>query len=67
VKLNEVNIEESIMEDEIDQFACSSDEWIVMKDLDFFLTVGSTDHPAKIDLMVRLSDKLVDTKSSRVQ
>jgi hypothetical protein len=67
VKLNEVNIEESIMEDEIDQFVFSSDEWIVMKDLDVFVMVGSTDHPAKIDSMVRLSDKLVDTKSLRVQ
>jgi hypothetical protein len=52
VKLNEVDIKESIMEDEIDQFVFSSDEWIVMKDLDVFVKVGSTDHPAKIDSMV---------------
>jgi len=63
VKLNEVDIKECIMEDEIDQFVFSSDEWIVMKDLDVFVKVGSTDHPAKIDLMVRLSEELADTKS----
>ena len=67
VKLNEVDIEESIMEDEIDQFVFSSDEWIVMKDLDVFVKIGITDHPAKIDSMVRLSDELVDTKSLRVR
>ena len=50
VKLNEVDIEESIMEDEIDQFVFSSDEWIVMKDLDVFVKIGITDHSAKIDL-----------------
>jgi hypothetical protein len=60
VKLNEVDIKECIMEDELDQFVFSSDEWIAMKDLDVFVTVGNTDHPAKIDSMVRLSDKLVD-------
>ena len=56
MKLNEVNIEESIMEDEIDQFVFSSDKWIVMKELDVFVTVGNTDHPTKIDSMVRLSE-----------
>jgi hypothetical protein len=40
--------------------------WIVMKDLAFFFKVGSTDHPAKIDSMVRLSEELVDTRSFRV-
>jgi hypothetical protein len=53
VKLNEVGIEEGIMEDEIDQFVFASDGWIVMKDLDVFVKVGNTDHPAKIDSMVR--------------
>jgi hypothetical protein len=48
------------LEDEIDQFDFSSDEWIVMKDLNVFVMVGSTDHSAKIDSMVRLSDELVD-------
>ena len=37
------------------------------KDLDYFVKVGSTDHPAKIDSMVRLSEELVDTKSLRVR
>lgn len=55
------------MEDEINQFVFSSDDWIVMKDLDVFVKVGSTDHPAKIDSMVRLSEELVDTKSLRVR
>jgi hypothetical protein len=45
------------MEDEIDQFVFASDGWIVIKDLDVFVKVGSTDHPAKIDLMVRLSEE----------
>ena len=67
MKLNEVDLEECIMEDEIDQFVFSSDGWIVMKDLDVFVKVGSTDHPAKIDSMVRLSEELVDTKSLRVR
>ncbi len=67
VKLNEVEIEEGIMEDENSQFVFSSDEWIVMKELDVFVTVGNTDHPAKIDSMVRLSEGLVDTKSMRVR
>ncbi len=67
MKLNEVDIKESLMEDEIDQYVFTSDEWIVMKDLDVFVTVGSTDCSAKIDSMVRLSDKLVDTKSLWVQ
>jgi len=66
VKLNEVDIEECMMENEIDQFVFVSDGWIVMKDLDVFITVGSTDHPAKIDSMVRLSEEFVDTKSLRV-
>ena len=67
VKLNEVDFEEGIMEDEIDQFVFSSDGWIVMKDLDIFVKVGNTDHPAKIDSMVRLSEELVDTNSLRVR
>ncbi len=67
LKLNEVDFEESIIENEIDQFVFVSDGWIVMKDLDVFVTVGSTDHPAKIDSMVRLSEELVDTKSLRVR
>ena len=29
--------------------------------------MGITDHPAKIDSMVRLSEELVDTKSLRVR
>ena len=32
-----------------------------MKDLDIFVKVGTTDHPAKIDSMVRLSEELVNT------
>ena len=38
-----------------------------MKDLDVFVKVGTTDHPAKIDSMVKLSEELVDTKSLRVR
>ena len=32
-----------------------------MKDLDVFVKVGITDHPVKIDSMVRLSEELVNT------
>jgi hypothetical protein len=39
----------------------------MMKDLDVFVKVGSTDHHAKIDSMVKLSEELVDTKSLRVR
>ncbi len=39
----------------------------VMKDLDVFVKVGSTDHSGKIDTMVRLSEELMDTKSLRVR
>ncbi len=39
----------------------------MMKDLDVFVMVGTTDQPAKIDSMVRLSEELVDTKSLRVR
>ncbi len=38
-----------------------------MKDLDVLVKVGTTDHPAKIDSLVRLSEELVDTKSLRVK
>ena len=37
-----------------------------MKDLDVFVMVGTTDHPAKIDSMVRSSEEFVYTKSLRV-
>ena len=63
MKLGKVDTEIGIMEDKIDHCVFLSDEWIVMKDLDVFVKVGSTDHPAKIDSMVRLSKELVDTKS----
>jgi hypothetical protein len=67
VKQDKVDTEIGIMEDEIDRCVFLSDEWIVMKDLDVFVKVGTTDHPAKIDSMVRLSDEFVDTKSVRVR
>ncbi len=63
----ELDLEEAIIEDDIDKLVLSSDDWIVMKDLDVFVKVGSTDQPAKIDSMVRLSEELVDTKSLRVR
>jgi hypothetical protein len=67
VKLNDIDTKEGVMEFEIDQFVFLSDEWILMKDLDVFVNVGSNDHPANIDSMVRLSVELVDTKSLMVQ
>ena len=38
--LNEVDIEEGLMEDEIDSCVFTSDEWIVMNDLDVFCQGG---------------------------
>jgi hypothetical protein len=67
VHFTELDLEEAIIEDDIDKFVFSSDEWIVMKDLDVFVKVGTTYHPAKIDSMVRLSEEFVDTKSLRVR
>ena len=63
----ELDLEEAIIEDDIDKLVFSSNDWIVMKDLDVFVKVGTTDHPAKIDSMVRLSEEFVDTKSLRVR
>ena len=63
----ELDLKEAIIEDDIDKLVFSSDDWIVMKDLDVFVKVGTTDHPAKIDSMVRLSEELVDTKLLRVK
>lgn len=67
VKLNEVDIEEVLTEDEFDRCIFTSDEWIVMKDFDVFVKVGTTNYPAKIDSMDRLSKELVDTKSLKVR
>ena len=67
VKLYRVHIEEGITEDEIDQFVCLTDEWIVKKDLDVLVKRGDTDHPAKIDSIVRLSNEFIVTKSMRVR
>ena len=67
VRLDEVNLEENIDEDEMMKYIFSSDEWIVVKDLDVFVNVGKADHPAKIDSIVGLSDDLVDTTSLRVR
>ena len=42
-------------------------DWIVMKDLDVFVTEGKTEHPAKIDSLVRLAYDSVDIKLLRVR
>ena len=62
VHSTELDLKEAIIEDDIDKLVFSSDDWIVMKDLDVFVKVGSSDHRAKIDSMVRLCEELVDTK-----
>ena len=67
VHFNELDLEETINEADIEKLVFTSDDWIVMKDLDVFVRVGTTNHPAKIDSMVRLSEELVDTKSLRVR
>ena len=66
MRLGEVDLEETINEDEMDKCVFYSDDWIVMKDLDVFVIVHNTDHYAKIDSMVRLSEDSVDTKSLKV-
>ncbi len=63
----ELDLKEAIVEDDIDKFVFSSIKRIVIKDLDVFVKVGTADHPAKIDSMVRLSEELVNTKSLRVR
>ena len=67
VHFTELDLEETINEADIEKLVFTSDDWIVMKDLDVFVRVGTTNHPAKIDSMVRLSEELVDTKSLRVR
>ena len=37
------------------------------KNLNVFVRVGKTDHPAIIDSMVRLTKELVDTNSVRIK
>ena len=67
VHFTKLDLEETINEDDIENLVFASDDWIVMKDLDDFVKVGTTDHLAKINSMVRLSEELVDTKSLRVR
>ena len=38
-----------------------------MMDLDVFVKVGTTDHPAKIDSMIRVSEEFVDPKLLKVR
>ena len=37
------------------------------KNLNVYVRVGKTDHPARIDSMVRLTEELVDTNSVRIK
>ncbi len=67
VHFTELDLEETISEDDIGKLVFAPDDWIVMKKLDVFVKVGTTDHRAKIESMVRLSEELVDTKSLRVR
>ena len=61
VHFTKLDLEEPIVEDDIDKFVFSSDDWIVLKDLGAFVKVGTNDHPANIDSMVILSEELLDT------
>ena len=63
----ELDLKEAIIEDDIDKLVFSSDDWIVIKVLNVFVKGGTTDHPAKIDSIVRLSEESVDTKSLGVK
>jgi hypothetical protein len=53
VRLDEVHLKKTIHEDEMKIYVFSSDKWIVMKDLNVFVTFN----------MVRLSDQLVNNNS----
>jgi hypothetical protein len=68
VHLNESHTEESITEEDISTFVFfSSEGWVVEKNLNFYVRVGKTDHPATIDSMVRLTEELVDINSVRIK
>jgi hypothetical protein len=67
VSFFEVDLEETFKEDEITKHVFFYDDWIVMKDLDVFVTVGKAEHSAKIDSIVRLTDDTVDTTVLRVR
>ena len=67
VSFFEVDLEESFDEDEMTKHVFFYDDWIVMKDLDVFVTVGKAEHYAKIDSIVRLTDDSVDTTVLRVR
>lgn len=68
VHMNEPNIEECITEEDISTFIFfSSEGWVVEKNLNVYVRVGKTDHPATIDSMVRLTEELVDTNSVRIK
>ncbi len=68
VHLIEPKTDEYITEDDITPFVFfSSEYWVVEKNLDVFVRVGKTDHPATIDSMVRLTEELVDTNSVRIR
>lgn len=68
VHMNEPDIEECITEEDISTFIFfSSEGWVVEKNLNVYVRVGKTDHPATIDSMVRLTEELVDTNSVRIK
>ncbi len=67
VSFFEVDLEETFDEDERTKRVFFYDDWIVIKDLDVFVTVRKAEHSAKIDSIVRLADGLVDTTVLRVR
>ena len=67
VLFSEVGLEESFDEDEMMKYVFVHGDWIVMKDLDVFVMEGKTEHPAKIDSLVRLAYDSMDTKLLRVR
>ncbi len=68
VHLNKPDTDESITKEDISTFIFFSLEcWVVEKNLDVYVRVGKTDHPATIDSMIRLIEELVDTNSVRIR
>ena len=68
VHLNESHTEESITKEDISTFVFFSSECLVVeKNLNVYVRVGKTDHPATINSMVRLTVEFVDKNSVRIK
>ena len=67
VHLNKPDTDKSITEEDISTFVFFSSEcWVVEMNLNVYVRVGKTDHPATINSMVRLTEELVDKNYVRI-